>query len=77
MILLYKNAEERAKRLFRTFSSNYGCKACLENERYSKNIDTDSLFFRFLNYIKCENCYVYKMYQELEDYRKSYYDDGK
>lgn len=77
MILLYKNAEERVKRLFRTYNNNYGCKNCLENERYDRSISTESLFFRFVDHIQCKDCYIYKMYQELEDYRKSYYDDGK
>jgi len=54
---------------FRLHSCNYGCNKCLEEERYSRNIGTDTLFFRFLNHSKCDDCYIYRLYQELEYYR--------
>ena len=66
---------EKGKKLFRTYNNNYGCNACLESDRFNRNITTDSLFYRFLNNSKCDHCYIYKWYQELEEYRKSYQDD--
>lgn len=80
MILLYKNAEEKERKLFRTYLQNYGCLSCLENDRYNHCIDTDTLFFKFLKSSKCQDCYVYKMHLELETYKnmeKVYVDDGK
>ena len=62
---------------FRLFNDNYGCAACLDNDRHKFSISSSSLFYRVVNKTHCENCYIYKMWKELQEYKEDYEDDRK